>query len=238
MPEAVPVTGRCRGRRPATEANMTAALSTRESLHWLDWLVRVRKEVLVGVCCSVACGAGLLYLALRMRGTATAVALVFALMAPYVVLLLAAFKALSIASSMAHLLHQREQQLTASRRELARRNVPRDGQAALGGARGAPGEALATFAHDLREPLQLIESNVAVLSEAFGDILPVLDQHEASGPHIRVARLDYPFFRNQVPVILQDLAAGTTRIAGLLRDVAALGRSSARRAGASQADAS
>jgi signal transduction histidine kinase len=211
-----------------------AAFSARESLHWLDWFVRVRTELLAGICCSVACGAALLCLDLRTRGTATAIALVLSLVAPYVVLLVAVLKALTIASSMAYLLRQREQQLTASRRELARRNEQRDGPAAVGavGANGAPAEALAAIAHDLREPLQLIESNVAVLSEAFGDILPVLDQHEASGPHIRVARLDYPFFRNQVPIILQDLAAGTTRISGLLRDVATLARSGGRRPGA------
>ena len=76
-------------------------------------------------------------------------------------------------------------------------------------------------ARELRTQLALIETNVGVLSEAFGDILPVLDQHEAAGPHIRVARLDYPFFRDRVPVMLQDIGEGLARIAGIIRDLPA-----------------
>jgi signal transduction histidine kinase len=210
-------------------------LSPRESLHWLDWFVRVRRALLAGVCLSIVCGAALLYVDLRMRGAVTAIVVVFSLAAPYVVLLVTLLKALSIASSMAYALRHREQQLAAARRELGRREG-RNGSAAPGDP--ASPEALATIAHDLREPLHLIESNVAVLSEAFGDILPVLDQHEAAGPHIRVARLDYPFFRDRVPVMLQDLTTGAARIAGLLREVTSRARPAApRRPETAQVDA-
>ena len=201
-----------------------AQVSARESLHWLDWFVRVRKVLLAGACGLVLCGAVLLYLDLRMRGTITAVVLVFSLAAPYLVLLVGLLKTLTIASSMAYALRQREQQLASVRRELSRRHDRHEPEPVGGNGASASPETLAAIAQGLREPLHVLESNVAVLSEAFGDILPVLDQHEASGPHIRVARLEYPFFRSQVPVILQGLTAGTARIAALLRDSTSLGR--------------
>lgn len=207
-------------------------VSARESLHWLDWFVRVRRALLAGVCFSIICGAGLLYVDLRMRGAVSAVVVVFSLAAPYVVLLITLFKALSIASSMAFALRQREQQLATARKELAKRGEARKGNGEVADVT-AP-ETLATIVHDLREPLQLIESNVAVLSEAFGDILPVLDQHQAAGPHIRVARLDYPFFRDRVPVMLQDMTSGAARIAALMRDVTGRPRPAARRAEAAE----
>lgn len=206
---------------------MTVQGSARESLHWLDWFVRVRRALLVGACCSAAGGAALVYVGLRMHGIVTAAALLFSLAAPCLVLVAMLLKALAVASAMAHALHQREHQLASARRELTRRGEHHEGGDVTPApdGRGEQGpEALGSIARDLREPLQLIESNVAVLSEAFGDILPVLDQHEAAGPHIRVARLEYPFFRERVPVILRDLASGTARIAGLTRALAAPAR--------------
>ncbi len=208
-----------------------AQVSARESLHWLDWFVRVRTVLLAGVCGSIVFGAALLYVDLRMRGTVTAVILLFSLAAPYLVLLLTMLKSLSIASSMAYALRQREQQLASVRRELSRREQRSGsgGEGASAAVSPSP-EALATVAHGLREPLQVLETNLAVLTEAFGDILPVLDQHNASGPPIRVARLDYPFFRNQLPELLQGLTTGTARIAAVLRDGSTAGRSPAGRA--------
>ncbi len=204
-----------------------AQVSARESLHWLDWFVRVRTVLLAGVCGSILFGAALLYVDLRMRGTVTAVVLLFSLAAPYLVLLLTLLKSLSIASSMAYALRQREQQLASARRELSRREHRSAAGGDGGSSVGASPDALAAVAHGLREPLQVLETNLAVLSEAFGDILPVLDQHNASGPPIRVARLDYPFFRSQLPELLQGLTTGTARIAAVLRDGSTAGRSPA-----------
>ena len=50
-------------------------------------------------------------------------------------------------------------------------------------------------------------------------ILPVLDGHAEGHPDLRVARLPYAFFRDQVSAMLQDMLHGARRIADIVRDL-------------------
>ena len=81
------------------------------------------------------------------------------------------------------------------------------------------GRLAAGIAHEINNPIQFIRGNMAVLSEAFDDLLPLLDRHHATHPDLRVARLDYPFFREQLPVLLQDMADGADRIGSIVSDL-------------------
>jgi signal transduction histidine kinase len=86
------------------------------------------------------------------------------------------------------------------------------------------GRLVAGIAHEINNPIQFIHGNMVVLSEAFRDSLPLLDEVGASRPDLRIARLDYPFFRAQVPVLLKDMADGAARIRAIVRDLRTFAR--------------
>jgi signal transduction histidine kinase len=65
---------------------------------------------------------------------------------------------------------------------------------------------------------------MGVLEEAFADVLPMLDAHEQASPGLRIARLEYPFFRKQFPVLLEDMRNGAARIGGIVRDLRTFAR--------------
>ena len=81
------------------------------------------------------------------------------------------------------------------------------------------GRLVAGIAHEINGPIQFIHGNITVLAEAFDDVLPILDERYATQPELQVARLDYPFFRKQLPVLLQDMADGAERIGSFVGDL-------------------
>jgi signal transduction histidine kinase len=86
------------------------------------------------------------------------------------------------------------------------------------------GRLVAGVAHEINNPIQFIHGNMTLLAEAFGDALPVLDAEAARRPDLRLARLDYAFFRKQVPVLLHDMADGADRIGTIVRELKTFAR--------------
>jgi len=86
------------------------------------------------------------------------------------------------------------------------------------------GRLVAGIAHEINNPIQFIHGNMQFLSEAFGDALPLLDAQGAGNPGLRIARLDYPLFRRQVPVLLNDMAEGAERIGEIVRELRTFAR--------------
>jgi signal transduction histidine kinase len=81
------------------------------------------------------------------------------------------------------------------------------------------GRLSAGMAHEINNPIQFIQGNMRILSEAMETILPILDDHVKTNPGLKVARLDYPLFRQHVATLLKDMSNGTVRIADIVRDL-------------------
>jgi signal transduction histidine kinase len=141
---------------------------------------------------------------------------------------------ISITSSIMSSLRLREHQLVSTQhalikksedlekayatlRERQRQLVHTEKQASLG-------QLVAGIAHEINNPIQFIYGNMAILAEAFSDALPLLDEQSATRPDLRIARLDYPFFRKQVPILLTDMANGAARIGAIVRDLKTFAR--------------
>jgi signal transduction histidine kinase len=137
------------------------------------------------------------------------------------------FSAISITTSIVSSLRERQRRLFAAQRDLERaystlrekqrQLVHHEKQASLG-------QLVAGMAHEINNPIQFIHGNMAVLSEAVADALPLLDEHHSARPSLRIARLHYPLFRQQIPVLLEDMAEGAERIAALVRDLKTFAR--------------
>ena len=86
------------------------------------------------------------------------------------------------------------------------------------------GRLVAGIAHEINNPIQFLHGNMSLLTEAFSDVLPLLDAEAARRPDLRVARLEYPFFKKQLPVLLQDMADGAERIGTIVRELRSFAR--------------
>ncbi len=141
---------------------------------------------------------------------------------------------ISIASSIMNSLRLREHQLVATQQALVKKSedlerayatlTERQQQLVQTEKQASLGQLVAGIAHEINNPVQFIYGNMAILAEAFSDVLPLLDEHSATRPDLRIARLDYPFFRKQVPILLGDMANGAARIGAIVRDLKTFAR--------------
>lgn len=81
------------------------------------------------------------------------------------------------------------------------------------------GRLSAGMAHEINNPIQFIQGNMRILSEAMDCMLPIMDKYVEANPDFKVARLDYPVFRQHITVLLKDMTNGTVRIADIVRDL-------------------
>jgi signal transduction histidine kinase len=81
------------------------------------------------------------------------------------------------------------------------------------------GRLSAGMAHEINNPIQFIQGNMRILSEATDSIIPVLDCYAEDHPGFKIARLEYGFFREHIKTLLHDMSNGTVRIADIVRDL-------------------
>lgn len=78
------------------------------------------------------------------------------------------------------------------------------------------GQLVSGIGHEINNPNQFIRGNVKILKQALEDMLPVMDEHHAAHPDLKVAKLNYDFFRKHVMTLIDDMDRGSMRIKGIV----------------------
>ncbi|MDH7516647.1 MAG: ATP-binding protein [Bacteroidota bacterium] len=78
------------------------------------------------------------------------------------------------------------------------------------------GQLVSGIAHEINNPNTFIRGNISIIEEAFRDILPILDRVAAEKPDLKIARLKYAVFRENIPVLVQDMLQGSNRIKSIV----------------------
>jgi signal transduction histidine kinase len=85
------------------------------------------------------------------------------------------------------------------------------------------GKLVAGVAHEINNPNTFILGNMKIVSEAYEDIFPILDEYYKNNPELKIARLPYELFKDNIKVLVGDMINGakrTKKIVGDLRNFA------------------
>ncbi len=83
------------------------------------------------------------------------------------------------------------------------------------------GKLVSGIGHEINNPNQFIRGNIKIVKQAFDDIVPILDEYYGSHPDLKIARLNYKFFRDHVMVLVDDMAHGSERIKTIVKSLRA-----------------
>ena len=78
------------------------------------------------------------------------------------------------------------------------------------------GQLVSGIGHEINNPNQFIRGNVKILKQALEDMLPIVDEYMKGHPDLKIARLNYDFFRQHIMTLVDDMAHGSERIKGIV----------------------
>lgn len=78
------------------------------------------------------------------------------------------------------------------------------------------GQLVSGIGHEINNPNQFIRGNIKIIRQAMEDILPLTDAYYESHADLKIARLNYDFFRRHIITLIDDMASGSERIKGIV----------------------
>ena len=79
--------------------------------------------------------------------------------------------------------------------------------------------------HEINNPNQFIRGNIKILKQALDDLLPIVDEYFTAHGDLKIARLNYDFFRKNIMTLVDDMAHGSERIKGIVEGLRTFARS-------------
>jgi len=86
------------------------------------------------------------------------------------------------------------------------------------------GQLVSGIGHEINNPNQFIRGNIRIIRQAIEDMLPIVDAFRESHPDLKIARLDYDFFRQHIMTLVDDMGHGSDRIKGIVEGLRGFAR--------------
>ena len=81
------------------------------------------------------------------------------------------------------------------------------------------GKLVAGVAHEINNPNTFILGNLKIVQEAFDDIFPILENYSISNPDLKIARLNYDIFKDNISILIEDMINGANRTKKIVNDL-------------------
>ncbi|MCX5806638.1 MAG: ATP-binding protein [Proteobacteria bacterium] len=78
------------------------------------------------------------------------------------------------------------------------------------------GQLVSGIGHEINNPNTFIRGNLHIMQEAMNDIFPILNAYYQSHPDLKIARLSYDIFKENIPILIDDMVQGSNRIKGIV----------------------
>jgi len=78
------------------------------------------------------------------------------------------------------------------------------------------GQLVSGIGHEINNPNQFIRGNIKIIKQSLEDMLPIVEDHYKDHPDLKIARLNYDFFRQHIMMLVDDMAHGSERIKGIV----------------------
>lgn len=81
------------------------------------------------------------------------------------------------------------------------------------------GKLVAGVAHEINNPNTFILGNLKIIQESFNDLFPLLDLYFQYHPDLKIARLDYKTFKENITILVEDMLNGANRTKKIVTDL-------------------
>ena len=78
------------------------------------------------------------------------------------------------------------------------------------------GQLVSGIGHEINNPNQFIKGNIKIIEQAITDMLPIIDKYYEEHPDLKIARLKYDFFRENILMLVHDMHNGSERIKNIV----------------------
>jgi len=78
------------------------------------------------------------------------------------------------------------------------------------------GQLVSGIGHEINNPNQFIRGNIKIIKQSLEDMLPIIDEYQKNHPDLKIARLNYDFFRQHIMTLVDDMEHGSERIKGIV----------------------
>ncbi|MGM0483374.1 MAG: ATP-binding protein, partial [Candidatus Krumholzibacteriota bacterium] len=83
------------------------------------------------------------------------------------------------------------------------------------------GELVSGIGHEINNPNQFIRGNIKIIKQSMEDMIPIVDRYYEDHPDLRIARLNYDFFKEHIMVLVEDMTHGSERIKSIVEGLRA-----------------
>ncbi len=81
------------------------------------------------------------------------------------------------------------------------------------------GKLVAGVAHEINNPNTFILGNLKIVEESFQDIFPIIEKHYQENKDLKIARLSYDVFKENISILIKDMINGAIRTKKIVSDL-------------------